>query len=67
MQADVFNRDQDNINFGHGGLNTSFIERELSDFHNFLEQHFPYDHPEEGSQLYWKTGVEDRWRRGHLT
>ena len=31
--------------FGHGGLNTSFVERELSDFHNFLERNFPYDQP----------------------
>ena len=31
--------------FRHGALNTSFNERELSDFHNFLERNFPYDEP----------------------
>ncbi len=29
--------------FGYGGLNCSFSERELSDFHNYLEKSFPYD------------------------
>ena len=31
--------------FNYGGLNCSFTERELSDFHNFLEKDFPYDEP----------------------
>ena len=31
------------MTFGHGGLNISFVERELSNFHNFLVRDFPYD------------------------
>lgn len=31
--------------FDYGGLNCSFTERELSDFHNYLEKGFPYNEP----------------------
>ena len=31
--------------FGFGGLNCSLTDRDLSDFHNFLEKDFPYTEP----------------------
>ena len=47
--------------YGYGGLNCSLTDKDLSDFHNFLEKDFHFNDP--GKTKFAATCVGRQWKR----